>query len=631
MSGRAAVRIWLATAVLCCVGWGQRFEVREQVSVSAEPVPAETLAGTHTVLDREAIERTGARDMAELLRIVGVVHLSQAGTKGALSTVSIRAAKPNFTLVLVNGVPVNDIGDLLGGAFNFATVDVADVERIDILRGPLSSVYGSEAVGGVISVVLRRAGEGPGVWGTVEGGNFGFARGAAGVKFGTRRAGMSADGSFARMGEQVFGDGYVLGMAGVKGRVRSGAAKQVESFVRWNRLGTTGFPVSSGGAEYALSRKLEVDQADQVVGGVGFEQVVGAKGLYSVGYDLFSRVALGDAPAILDKIPPGKAYVPSVKSDSRFLRQRAMGVVRWQGTKWLALDGVASIRHEAGTTVGKVAGTLPGSYRLMRPTGFFSVNGTVAGKGFSVTGGTGVEKSNVFHTVLSPRVGVSYGRGEFRVRGSWGKGYKLPSFYALGNPLVGSAKLTPEFATSWDAGAEMRRGERHVVLSVFSNQYRDLIDFSPALFKLVNRSTAFGRGVELEGGTKMRGMEIGGAVSYVDAGLRGTADRLRDVPRWTEDLHVTVPVGRSVEASVSTVWVGRRFDYQVPVPARKTVGAYSVTNLNVRYKVREGVEGFVRVENLFDRKYEEFVGFRSAGVYVSAGLTYRRKPRRSAP
>ena len=631
MDGWAAVRVWAAMVVLCGVGWGQRVEVREQVSVTAEPVPAETLAGTHTVLDREAIERTGARDMAELLRMVGIVHLSQAGTKGALSTVSIRAAKPNFTLVLVNGVPVNDIGDLLGGAFNFATVDVADVERIDVLRGPLSSVYGSEAVGGVISIVLRRAGDGPGVWGSTEGGNFGFVRSAAGVGYGTAKVGVWADGSFARMGEQVFGDGYALGTAGVKGRAEFGAAKQIESFARWDRLGTTGFPVSSGGAEYALSRKLEVDQANQLVGGVGFEQGLGTKGLYSVGYDLFSRVALSDAPAILDKVPPGKAYVPSVKSDSRFLRQRVQGVGHWQGTRWLAVDGVASFRHEAGTTVGNVAGTLPGSYVLTRPTGFFSVNGTVAARGFAATGGTGVEKSNVFHTVLSPRVGVSYGWGAVRVRGSWGKGYKLPSFYALGNPLVGSAKLTPEFATSWDAGAEARRGEAHIALSVFSNEYRDLIDFSPVLFKLVNRSTAFGRGVELEGGTKMRGVGIGGAVSYVDAGLRGTTDRLRDVPRWTGSVNVTVPISRRLVAGVDTVWVGRRFDYQVPVPSRNTVGAYSVTNLKVRYKVREGVEGFVRVENLFDRKYEEFVGFRSPGVYASAGLTYRGRVRVNTP
>lgn len=114
----------------------------------AEPLPADTLAGTHTVLDREAIRTSGVHDMADLLRVVGIVHLSQGGTKGALSTASLRAGKPNFTLVLVNGVPVNDIGDLLSGAFNFATLATEDIASMDILRGPLSSIYGSEAVGG---------------------------------------------------------------------------------------------------------------------------------------------------------------------------------------------------------------------------------------------------------------------------------------------------------------------------------------------------------------------------------------------------------------------------------------------------------------------------------------------------
>ena len=174
------VTVWLAPCMLpACPG--QAVPARgETVTVVAEPVPADTLAGTHTLLDREAIARSGARDAAELLRLIAVVHFSQAGTKGALSTVSIRAGKPNFTLVLIDGVPANDIGDLLGGAFNFATIAADEIERVDILRGPLSAIYGSEAVGGVISIVLRRPVDVGAAHGSVEGGEFGYAAGTGG-------------------------------------------------------------------------------------------------------------------------------------------------------------------------------------------------------------------------------------------------------------------------------------------------------------------------------------------------------------------------------------------------------------------------------------------------------------------
>ena len=140
------------------------------------------------------IVESGARDMAELLRFSSVVHLSQEGTKGSLSTIAIRAAKPNFTLVPINGVPVNDIGDLLGGAFNLSTLETQDLENIDILRGPLSSVYGSETVGGVISIHLRQPSEAPIFRMAVESGNYGYTSTSAAASAAVKKFSGSASG-----------------------------------------------------------------------------------------------------------------------------------------------------------------------------------------------------------------------------------------------------------------------------------------------------------------------------------------------------------------------------------------------------------------------------------------------------
>jgi vitamin B12 transporter len=605
--------------------------VIESVTVVAEPVPAQTLSGTHTTLNREAIERSGAHDLAELLRFLGVIHLSQSGTKGALSTVSIRAGKPNFTLVLLDGVPMNDIGDLLGGAFNFSTLLADDVQSIDILRGPLSSIYGSEAVDGVISITLRHPADEPLVRFSLEGGNYGEIIASAGVGAVRGRTSGAASGSFTRLGQQVLDDGVRRGTAALVAAVDLGSKARVDSFIHWDRLSTTQFPVSSGGPLYALSRQVERDADDQIAGGIRLLQQPKPIWNSTVAYDLFSRIASDQTPAIFDSIPPGPAYVPTQASDTHFLRQRVLTVQRVQPLHWLMFDALASFRHESGTSVGTLAGVIPATYKLTRPTGFISANGTVRLRGFSGTAGFGLEDSNTYHAVVSPRAGASYTFGETRLRASWGKGFKLPSFYSLGSPLVGNPALTPEFSTGYDAAVEQHFLHEHLnlTLTAFDNSYRNLIDFSPELFRLVNRDSAFGRGAEFEANAVIRRLTLGGSASYDDAGLKAAADRLRDVPRWREDLHLTAPLSSRLRLTVATVWVGRRFDYQVPVPQIDTVPKYSVTNLNLNVKVRDGLDCYVRVENLFDSKYQEFVGFPSPGSYVSAGIQYRLGDRRS--
>ncbi len=185
------------------------------VDVYAEPVPFDQLLGSVTTLTREDLAASGARDVAEVLRFLPSVHLSQAGGKGSLTTLTIRGGKPNFTLVLIDGIPANDIGDQLGGAFNFATLDVESIERIDIFRGPLSTVYGSEAISGVVNIALRRPEERPRMHVSVEAGQYGYVYTSGDTAWTRGASGVSAGGSFSRIGEQVFRDGSMLGTANV--------------------------------------------------------------------------------------------------------------------------------------------------------------------------------------------------------------------------------------------------------------------------------------------------------------------------------------------------------------------------------------------------------------------------------
>ncbi len=596
------------------------------VDVYAEPVPFDQLLGSVTTLTREDLAASGARDVAEVLRFLPSVHLSQAGGKGSLTTLTIRGGKPNFTLVLIDGIPANDIGDQLGGAFNFATLDVESIERIDIFRGPLSTVYGSEAISGVVNIALRRPEERPRMHVSVEAGQYGYVYTSGDTAWTRGASGVSAGGSFSRIGEQVFRDGSMLGTANVTANRTFDSRRSLDGFTRWNRLSDSELPVSSGGPLYALVRVPEINMADQVSSGGTFRQTLTPHFSCDARAGIFSRVAGDISPAIADRIPPGPSYVPSSTSHSRFLRIDTVSTQHYAPQPWLNSYSALSWQRESGSSKGNLGGYLPASYGLERDTFNASENAVVMGKAGSLTAGLNVQQSSDFGVRLSPRVGGSVALRGYQLHLSYGQGFKLPSFYSLGNPLVGNPHLLPETGRTYDAGFShtFSAGQTLASLTYFDNRYGNLIDFSPTLFKLVNRSSAFARGSDLDLASEFRRVRAGVSVTYVDAGLVGTSDRLRDVPRWSEALHLRMNLPLRLVARVDTTWVGRRFDYQVPVPAIQTVPRYSLTTITVQQTFSAHVSGHLRFENAWNSHYQEFVGFPSAGIYTTAGFSYSR-------
>jgi outer membrane cobalamin receptor len=186
--------------------------------------------------------------------------------------------------------------------------------------------------------------------------------------------------------------------------------------------------------------------------------------------------------------------------------------------------------------------------------------------------------------------------------------------------------LKPEFNTGYDAGiARSLNGSRtQFSLSVFDNSYKNIIDFSPSLFKLVNREDEFARGVDLDVCKQLRSVTVSGAVTYLDAGFHGTSERLDDVPRWSEEFDARMQLPRRFVLELETAWIGRRFDYQVPVPQITFVPRYSTTNIVFQKELGRAIRSEIRLENAWNSRYQEFVGFHSPGIYASAGIRYSR-------
>ncbi len=146
------------------------------VTATAAPAPLSQTSASVAVITREQIEARQAVSVTDLLRNVAGLHIDQPGARGSVSSVYIRGGDPSFTLVLIDGVKVNDSTNNRGGSFDFSTLSTDHIERIEIVRGPLSVLYGSDAVSAVINIITRRGSAEPVISAEVAGGRDAYVR-----------------------------------------------------------------------------------------------------------------------------------------------------------------------------------------------------------------------------------------------------------------------------------------------------------------------------------------------------------------------------------------------------------------------------------------------------------------------
>jgi vitamin B12 transporter len=161
-------------------------------------------------------------------------------------------------------------------------------------------------------------------------------------------------------------------------------------------------------------------------------------------------------------------------------------------------------------------------------------------------------------------------------------------------------------------------------MSYFRTTYENLIDFSPQAFRLVNRDEVRSQGVELEGRTRLlEDTVLSGHLTYVNLDVEGTSENLRDRPRWRGGFSLDWKRSGKVGLNLAALWVGSRYDFQVPVPDRDRVGGYATVNLDALWRVAPEYEVFLRVENLLNAEYHEFIGFPNPGAWWRVGMRWR--------
>jgi len=598
------------------------------VTATVAPTPLGRTTAPVTIISREQIALQQATDVTELLRQVPGVHIDQAGARGGISSVYVRGSDPNFTVVLIDGVKVNDPTNSRGGSFDFSTLSTDNIERIEIVRGPLSAVYGSDALGGVINIITRRA----------EGGASGSVEVSAG-RFNAYRTLLQANGTLGVMDYAVSGS-YLDNGRPVEGNhfvgvtlqanlgVRLTDALELRGVVRYADSGSKAFPDDSGGPEFAVRRTTEERETEDLTAGLTLKHSPASWWEYSLQVGLFNHHGHIDSPGVAPGVRDPAGLPPSVTDDSF---TRADLTVRHLFTiaRGVQLAVGAQVQFEDGTSDGRLflgRFTAPTNFKLSRTTWgpFFEAQLSLL-PGLLVQGGVRVDVPQRFDTEASPRVGVSYTleatNTTFRVNA--GEGFKLPGLFALGHPLVGNPNLLPETSRSVDAGVSQALwGQRFTIgMAYFYSAFTNLIDFNPGPPpRLVNRSQTIAQGVEMS--LRLRPwpyFSTTAHLTYLQTDIKGTTEQLRNRPKWRGGFAVQWSPRPDLDVHLHTTVVGTVPDSSIPTGAR-TLDAYARVDLAVNWTLTRHWHVFVAVANLFDTNYEEFIGFPAPGVSPRAGV-----------
>ncbi|MGF7174785.1 TonB-dependent receptor plug domain-containing protein [Azospirillum doebereinerae] len=594
------------------------------LSVTANRVatPAAETGSALTVITGEELERRQTRILSDALREVPGVAVNRTGPMGSLTQIRIRGSEGNQTLVIVDGIEMNDPSS--GSEYDFANLLAGDVERVEVLRGPQSALYGSDAVGGVVNIVTRR-GKGPlAVKAAVEGGSFGTAAGRASLATGNDRYDLSVS------GQGVFSDGvsvadkrrgnpekdgYRNGTLAGNFAVRPTGNSEIGVVGRYTRFRTDSDDFVGG--------RGAVDSGTDTTGEQYFGRVQGKAAFFEGRWEHIVGLSYGNqqrdyrnsAKLVTSRYEGRKTkadYQTNLTLNTGPAEHVLTAAIEHEDEKAISKSSFANFDRSIGTT------GLVGQYKL----GLFDR--------LTLTGSVRHDDNDLFRDATTWRTTAAYlvEATDTKLRASYGTGVKNPTLFELYGYTAtfrGNPNLKPEKGRGWDAGFDQPLwGKRASVDATWFNQ------------RIRDQITGTGTSaINLPGEARVRGAELGLSVEPVDGlllrgsytltdGVDSSGNELVRRPKQLASLNVNYRfLDDRANANLGIVYNGRTSDWAYDAFYNRQVvnlAPYTLVNLSGSYKLTEQVDVFGRVENLFDRHYQEVWTYGTPGRAGYVGL-----------
>ncbi len=596
------------------------------VTASRLPETAARTTASVSLVNKLEIERSGLPLVSDYLRLLPSTSVSVSGPAGSLTEVRIRGAEANHTLLFIDGIRANDPAAGNTPRFELLNADIAS--RIELVRGPQSALWGSEAIGGVVAFDGDPA-ERTGGSVMAEGGSFGTARGSASAIFagGGVRAALGIAAQKSRGTDAFDGNGDKDGYENesLRGRLSWAAVPGIE-------LGASGFALA-GISEYDGFSPVTFAHADTldssrnrlgavrgwVSGGHADDVLSGTVSLSLLGSSNINR---------LDRVETNRTTARRATASGELrahfvalgIDQHLIGAVEQEDERFhsrdVAYGGATNQdqtrRHRSITVEWK------GDWRVL--TGDLAVRRDAFNR---------FRDATTLRASLLARFG-----GGVEAAASYGEGIAQPTFFDLygffPGSFVGNRNLVPERSRGFEASLRWRGGAWNAALTGYRQRlHSEIVDtFDPATFLSgTSNATRSSRrqGVEIEGGWSASSrLRLRAQGAYLDATQPNVAAlQVKEVrrPKWSGAVSADGEAGRlTYGASLALVGARSDVDFDQFPAATVRLRGYALASARLGWRISHRIELFGRVANAFDRRYADVVGYRPSGRSINGGL-----------
>ena len=595
------------------------------VTASRLPEPVADSAASVSIVDENRLDRLGEPAITSYLRLLPSTAVATSGPAGSFTQVRIRGAEANHSLLFIDGIRANDPAAGNEPRFELLGADIAS--RIELVRGPQSALWGSEAIGGVIAVSGDAAAT-TGASATIEGGSFGFRRAAGSARYGSDALGIalavghqSADGidSFDGDGER---DGFTSNL--LRGLARWAPVEKLALTASGFWLGGRSDYDGTDPFTYLRADTLDRTRNRLAAGRVGmvYGEMTDAWQAKLSGSLLTSRNRnLLDGSEINES--EGKRSTVDAEIDHLFTT----------GTIDQALIVAGTVENEQFSTADVAFGGFSNQSRDRRHWSLIGEwRASVADR---LIADLAVRRDafNRFRDATTVRGSLLFKASKMiSLAASYGEGIAQPTFFDLygffPGSFLGNPSLRTETSRGFEGSIRYAQGPLAASLTAYRQRLRDEIvgTYDPDTF-LSSAANADGKsrrqGIEAEAGwSQGKALRLAATYSYLDASEPSFgAGHIRELrrPKHSGSATVDGTMGK-FRYGASIAYVGRRADTDFDLFERVSLSPYWLAGAQVAYAVRPGVEVFGRIANAFDDRYQDVVGYRTEGRSAYAGL-----------
>lgn len=571
----------------------------EEITVSGVRLDqAETEVGSSvSILTADEIENLGVDYVLDAVATLPGITTNQNGAFGGSASVRIRGASSEQTLVIVDGVSSNDPSSP-GGGFDFARLDPSNIERIEVLKGPQSTLWGTDAIGGVVNIVTKRPQERLQGNAFAQAGSFSSFRGGAQISgagdvFHYRLSASTHTTDGISKADEANGNTQADSFDSTTVNASVGADIFGAANVRLTLLWTDAeneFDSFAFGAQGNVADGDELSATEELVGNVEFNLPL-FDGTFN------NTLLLGYNDIERNNFTNG---IAGFQSTGDRLTYRYLGDVTINDQQRVAFG----VEREENTANGE-SNAIDGLFALyeLLPTDTLTL-----------TAGIRQDDHQDFGSQTTARFAAAYNPTDLvTLRMSWGEGFKAPTLFQTTFFCCGASapnpNLKPETAEAFDIGITLRtadaRGE--VGLTYFDQDTSNLITFSFAIGGYENIAEARSTGLEFVANYKLLDwLETSLSYTNIDA-KDGTGAELIRVPEHTANLRFTIKPEGKWSGSVLLTYNGDEEDFNGNVPS------WTRTDITAQYALSESLQLYARAENIFDRQYQQIIGYGTPG------------------